>query len=413
MNKRWILFLFAIAVFPVSRSYGVPMFARKYNMPCSTCHTGDFKLNDFGGLFDVNGYQLPGTIESTPIWQSNAPAFSLLMQDRAAYQTSHDDASGLDSNKSAFNSLVATIISGGVLAPHVSYMSEYDVETSVGGELFASLEYAFVNFNNIFGTDMGQFNIRFGKARMELPIELTPEFYRAQYLIYNYPLLVSSRPLNFELQSAMYGTSVYGRWAEFPGAPFYQFALSAGDGSDIDLSGARMFYGRIAPSFSLGSVPVSVGVTGISAMQTIDPNSGDSLQNTASAYGVDWQINDPWSGQYAMYGQVIRFHNSNIQIGNTLMYQDAVGGYVELNDVVIPEKITLLLRYDFLNGQTQTATDTKQVNTTQIGLTAKYFFLPNVNVFLEGYQQSTATTLNAASGTRTAFYLSGGFFYGI
>jgi hypothetical protein len=359
----------------------------------------------------VNGYQLPGTVESTPIWQSNVPAFSLLMQDRAAYQTTHDDLSGLDSNKGAFNSLVATIVSGGVLASHVSYMTEYDVE-NIGGELQASLEYAFVNFNNLLGTDMGQFNLRFGKARMELPIELTPEFYRAQYLIYNYPLLVSSRPLNFELQSAMYGASVYGKWVELPGSPDYQLAVSTGDVSDINFSGAHMIYGRVAPSFSIGPVPVSVGITGISAMQTIDPYVGDSLQNTASAYGADWLINDP-SGMFAMYGQVMRFHNTNVQITNSLMYQDALGGYVELNAVAIPEKVTLLLRYDFLNGQTQTTTDTKQVNTTQIGLTAKYFFLPNVNVFLEGYQQSTMTTTNAASGTRNAFYLSAGFFYGI
>ncbi len=46
----------------------IPAFARKYAKPCQTCHISEPKLNAFGELFRVNGYQLPGTIEDNPPW---------------------------------------------------------------------------------------------------------------------------------------------------------------------------------------------------------------------------------------------------------------------------------------------------------------------------------------------------------
>jgi len=54
-------------IFP-TKLEAVPIFARKYNKSCQTCHVSEPKLNAFGELFRANGYQLPGTIEDTPPW---------------------------------------------------------------------------------------------------------------------------------------------------------------------------------------------------------------------------------------------------------------------------------------------------------------------------------------------------------
>jgi hypothetical protein len=47
----------------------IPAFARKYNLPCSACHTTWPELNSFGQKFRDNGYQL-GNDRDAPIWQS-------------------------------------------------------------------------------------------------------------------------------------------------------------------------------------------------------------------------------------------------------------------------------------------------------------------------------------------------------
>ena len=58
MHRQLVGTLLAIAAISLlpRPSDGIPLFARRYNIPCSSCHTGDFKLNDFGGAFDVNGF---------------------------------------------------------------------------------------------------------------------------------------------------------------------------------------------------------------------------------------------------------------------------------------------------------------------------------------------------------------------
>ncbi len=49
------------------RAEAIPAFARKYNLPCSACHTAWPELNTFGQKFKDNGYQL-GNDRDSPIW---------------------------------------------------------------------------------------------------------------------------------------------------------------------------------------------------------------------------------------------------------------------------------------------------------------------------------------------------------
>jgi hypothetical protein len=51
----------------VHKRMAIPAFARKYNLPCSACHTAWPELNAFGQRFRDNGYQLMNDRDS-PIW---------------------------------------------------------------------------------------------------------------------------------------------------------------------------------------------------------------------------------------------------------------------------------------------------------------------------------------------------------
>jgi hypothetical protein len=53
---------------PRGNVYAIPAFARKYDMPCSSCHEAWPKLSPFGQSFKDNGYQM-GNERDAPIYQ--------------------------------------------------------------------------------------------------------------------------------------------------------------------------------------------------------------------------------------------------------------------------------------------------------------------------------------------------------
>src|SRR6267143_1783594 len=81
-STLWIGFLFLATILADSRPAtalpvpkanvrAIPAFARKYGMPCSSCHEAWPKLSPFGQSFKDNGYQM-GNDRDAPIFQSPA-----------------------------------------------------------------------------------------------------------------------------------------------------------------------------------------------------------------------------------------------------------------------------------------------------------------------------------------------------
>jgi hypothetical protein len=48
---------------PFRPAAAVPIFARKYQTSCQTCHIAFPKLNAFGEAFRLNGYRMPAETE--------------------------------------------------------------------------------------------------------------------------------------------------------------------------------------------------------------------------------------------------------------------------------------------------------------------------------------------------------------
>src|SRR5260370_7743945 len=62
-----------IFLFSCTDANAFPAFARKYGLPCSSCHEGWPKLSPFGQQFKDTGYQLantrtPPTFHQPPNW---------------------------------------------------------------------------------------------------------------------------------------------------------------------------------------------------------------------------------------------------------------------------------------------------------------------------------------------------------
>jgi len=71
-STLWLGFLFlAIVLVGSHPATALPAFARKYGMPCSSCHEAWPKLSPFGQSFKDNGYQM-GNDRDAPIFQQPA-----------------------------------------------------------------------------------------------------------------------------------------------------------------------------------------------------------------------------------------------------------------------------------------------------------------------------------------------------
>jgi hypothetical protein len=148
----------------------LPAFARKYGLPCSSCHEAWPMLSPFGQAFKDNGYQLgndrdapifqqaaywPVTFRITPIWHreslseasvdgSNGPGGNL-----AKITTQGFDLSGLDFH------------TGGTLANNFSF---YVLPSSDATASF-HFESVWARLDNVFGTPW--INIKLGKFELD------------------------------------------------------------------------------------------------------------------------------------------------------------------------------------------------------------------------------------------------------
>jgi len=164
-----VVFLGAVLV-DCRPAKALPAFARKYGMPCSSCHEAWPMLSPFGQQFKDNGYQMgndrdapifqqaaywPVTFRITPIWHrestssapvdgSNGPGAN-----QAKITTQGFDLSGLDFH------------TGGTLANNFSF---YVLPSSDPTASF-HFESVWARLDNVFGTPW--INIKLGKFELD------------------------------------------------------------------------------------------------------------------------------------------------------------------------------------------------------------------------------------------------------
>ena len=148
----------------------IPAFARKYGMPCSSCHEGWPKLSYFGQQFKDNGYQM-GNDRDAPIFQQAAywpatfritPFWSRQSTDKVQV----DGSNGISGNEAkvttdGFNWTGLDFHTGGTLAKNVSF---YVLPSSDEYGNF-HFESVWARLDNIGGSSW--FNIKLGKFELD------------------------------------------------------------------------------------------------------------------------------------------------------------------------------------------------------------------------------------------------------
>jgi hypothetical protein len=166
-----------------------PVFARKYQTSCVTCHTVFPKLNPFGQAFRLNGYRMPKETEELikqkpvslgseaykrvwpdAVWPNELPGntpVALNVKMTSLYSSS----AGTDANGNPAKTIVhndfqfpseANLFAAGTMGEHMSFLAELTFSENPDGSSSVEIEHARLGFESIIGPEH-LVNIRIGK----------------------------------------------------------------------------------------------------------------------------------------------------------------------------------------------------------------------------------------------------------
>src|SRR6202041_2183397 len=152
----------------------IPAFARKYGLPCSACHTAWPELNNFGKVFQDNGYQLMNDRDSL-IWQ-NPSYFPITFRITPNWHRESTGDQPVDSipgggtgstiisrnvTQAAFDLSGMDLWSAGTIYKNISFV----LLPSSDPTAVWHFESAFLRFDNIKGSSW--LNFKFGRFELD------------------------------------------------------------------------------------------------------------------------------------------------------------------------------------------------------------------------------------------------------
>ncbi|HEX7670507.1 MAG TPA: hypothetical protein VF395_13025, partial [Polyangiaceae bacterium] len=163
-REALVLLGMALSCLATSRAGAVPVFSRKYQTACQTCHTIFPKLNPVGEAFRLNGYHLPGETEEqikqkpvslgadayAKMWPEmvypstlpgNAP-FALNVKFADLYASSHDDTGKTIVHNDFQFPQEANLFGAGTLGDHFSFFTEVTYAENPDGSGSVEIEHA-------------------------------------------------------------------------------------------------------------------------------------------------------------------------------------------------------------------------------------------------------------------------------
>ena len=161
------LLAFVVPALTPGRGSALPLFARKYGMPCTSCHVAFPRLNAFGMQFRQNGYRIQGTPGQSP-WE--AKEYPLSLVGNVGYDYTRADTADVvtgvrgSSSTSAFKQNAVEFHTAGTLAPKVTFHFDNGFADNTG---VLTTGMAFVQFDDL--AKDGALNLKAGIYDAEIP----------------------------------------------------------------------------------------------------------------------------------------------------------------------------------------------------------------------------------------------------
>ncbi len=355
----------------------VPVFARKYGLNCTNCHSGFPRLNDWGQRFRANGYRLPGRENEEKTVLESPPPIALRTSAGYTYERfEHFENGGGGTNGSGFRVHGLDVLSAGVLAPHVSYLMVYPPQLAGSRgvqEQEGTIEMASVVFSGLgspwLNVRAGRFEPAYAAFSVKRHLTVTP------YEVYDYAF-----PGGSPFSETQEGIEVTGSGRGFA----YAAGVVNGSATNRPDDGPTDAYARASMVIGAGEGQTAgqrIGVTGYLG-RARDTSLTASELRSFSRFGVDASLN---LKQLNLAAQWLYGQDEKALWG--LGPADDVrwsGFFAELSWQPLVECVAFA-RYDQVNSPTRSQDVTRMTGG------GRYYFADNLALHLE-YSRRTLDT---------------------
>jgi len=384
----FIMLLLVITLIP-SNSDAMPVFARKYDMSCNTCHAAFPRLNEFGELFASDNMRLPNWKDTTVSGGDDMLALPdrvpLALRTQAYVQKREANTIDIINGNviaSADTDIQAPylikLLSSAPLSDHITYYF-YAIFAEKGGNGEAIVEDAWFRHDDIFSTEIGMMLGQYQVSDLMFARETRLTF--QDFMVYRMAGLTYDRGLQFDYAAGPVDLAL--GWVNGNGIEENFTINSPGYKRPdhlFDNNSGKALYGRIGTDLA----GVGIGLFGYSGSQKnaegiAGLDSGDRDTDKLS-YGID--LSGKFTEKTYWFAQLLQNQwNEFLQEGTDYKW---FGGFIGV-DYIHSDRWAYSLLYNYTDANDFENTDTiyEGIDMNTITLTASYYFMRNIKGVIE------------------------------
>ena len=407
-----LLVLTSLLIIPLipTDADAMPVFARKYNLSCSTCHSAFPKLNEFGEQFAADNMRLPNWKDNTVSGGDDMLALpdsvplalraQAYAQKREAKTINVETGEEISADTDIQSPYLIKLLSSAPLSDHITYYF-YAIFAEKGGNGEVIVEDAWFKHDDVFSTDIGMMLGQFQVSDLMFAREVRLTF--QDYMVYRMAGLTYDRGVLFDYAAGPVDLAL--GWVNGNGIEDNFTINSPGYKRPdhlFDNDSGKALFGRICSE--LGGV--GFGLFGYSGSQknAVDPagiGSGDRDTDKIS-YGID--LSGKLTEKTYWYAQVLQNQwDGFLQADTSYKW---LGGFIGV-DYIHSDRWAYSLLYNYTDANDFENTDTiyEGIDMNSVTLTASYYFMRNLKGVIEVNLDLLDST--AKTGTYWTGHLTG------
>lgn len=365
-----------------------PMFARQYNVSCTTCHSAFPKLNEFGKEFMANNFRMPHWKSTTMnagddrlALPSSIPlAFRIQGFAQARQGEAVDVVTGeaADANIDFQAPYLIKMLSSAPLSEHITYYF-YAIFAEKGGNGEVIVEDAWFSYDDLFGSDISMMLGQFQVSDLMFPRETRLTF--QDYMAFRMAGITYERGVLFERELGPIEIGI--GFANGNGISENITINSPGyrrPDHIFDNDNGKAVFGRIGTDLG----PVSAGLfyyNGTQKNVTGDAGTKSGTRNTdKQVAGLDFS--GTIGNDTSWFGQVL-WNEWDGFIDENAKYK-WLGGFFGI-DYIPAGNWSYSLLYNYADGGDFDNSDTifEGIDINSLTLNASYYFMRNIKGVIE------------------------------
>jgi len=387
ISLLFIMLLLLMMLIP-TKSGAMPVFARKYDMSCITCHAAFPRLNEFGEQFASDNMRLPNWRDTTKSGGDDMLALpdtvplalrtQAFVQKREASTIDVETGEEISADTDIQSPYQIKLLSSAPLSDHITYYF-YAIFAEKGNNGVAIVEDAWFRHDDIFSTEIGMMLGQFQVSDLMFAREVRLTY--QDFMVYRMAGLTYDRGLQFDYAAGPFDLAL--GWVNGNGIEENFTINSPGYKRPdhlFDNNSGKALYGRVGTDIA----GVGIGLFGYSGSQknATDPAGTTSGERDTDklSYGID--LSGMFGSKTYWFAQLLQNEwNEFLQEGTDYKW---FGGFIGV-DYIHSDRWAYSLLYNYTDANDFENTDTiyEGIDMNTITLTASYYFMRNIKGVIE------------------------------